>query len=144
MNTDVGLAEGIPSKRNKEAMRTIRFLIVDDHPYARKALHRLIATLPSGEVVAEATNGAEAMNLIPSHDPHVVLMDIVMPVMDGLQAAERIKHLYPHLHIVLYTGHDKERFQHRARAAKADALYAKEELTFSELQHLVAQWFHVC
>ncbi len=122
-------------------MRTIRFLIVDDHPYARRAMHRLITTLPTGKVVAEAENGEEAVNLIPSYRPHIVLMDIVMPVMDGIQAAERIKHQYPHLHVILYTGHDKERFQQRARAVGVDALYAKEELTHAELQHLVTQWF---
>lgn len=123
------------------SIRSIRFLIVDDPPQARTALHRLISTLPGGEVVAEAENGAEAVQLIPVHQPHVVLMDIVMPVMDGLQAAEHMKRHYPELHIILYTGHDKERFRHRAQAIPVDALYAKEELSLSELRNLVNQWF---
>ncbi|NPA90846.1 MAG: response regulator [Chloroflexi bacterium] len=120
---------------------TTRFLLVDDHVHARAVLHRWISLLPSGEVVAEAGNGEEALRLIPVHKPHVVLMDIVMPGMDGLQAAEYIKNNYPDIRIILYTGHDTHRFQQRAQAVHVDALYTKEELTFLELQALVARWF---
>ncbi len=119
----------------------IRFLVVDDHSHVRSAMHRLISILPEGEVVAEAANGAEALQLIPRCRPHVVLMDIVMPVMDGLQATEHMKRQYPDLHVILYTGHDSERFQHRAQAVGADALYAKEQLTLTELQQLIHRWF---
>ena len=122
-------------------MEDIRFLLVDDHVNVRLALRRLISTLPRGKVVAEAGNGDDALRLVSSHRPHIVLMDIVMPVMDGLQAAERMKRLYPDLHIVLYTGHPKERFQQRARGLGIDAIYMKEELTISELKRLVSRWF---
>jgi len=87
-----------------------------------------------------AENGENALRLVSLHRPHIVLMDIVMPVMDGLQAAERMKLLYPDLHIVLYTGHPKERFQQRARELGIDAIYMKEELTISELQRLISRW----
>ncbi len=122
-------------------MEEIRFLLVDDHVNVRLALRRLISTLPRGKVVAEAGNGDDALRLVSSHRPHIVLMDIVMPVMDGLQAAEQMKRLYPDLHIVLYTGHPKERFQQRARGLGIDAIYTKEGLTISELQRLVSRWF---
>lgn len=122
-------------------MEDIRFLLVDDHVNVRLALRRLISTLPRGKVVAEAGNGDDALRLVSSHRPHIVLMDIVMPVMDGLQAAERMKRLYPDLHIVLYTGHPKERFQQRAQRLGIDGIYMKEELTISELKRLVSRWF---
>lgn len=125
----------------KKRHRNIRFLVVDDHLHMRSAMHRLISTLPEGEVAAEAVNGAEAIELIPRCRPHVVLMDIVMPVMDGLQATEHIKRLYPDLYVILYTGHESERFQHRAQAVGADALYAKEQLTLAALKQLIHQWF---
>ncbi len=121
----------------------IHFLLVDDHVQVRSVLHHLISALPRGKVVAEAGNGVDALQLIAVHRPHVVLMDIVMPVMDGLQAAEQMKRLYPDLHIILYTGHAKERFQQRAREVGIDALYMKEELTVSELQRLVNRWFGI-
>lgn len=120
---------------------SIRFLVVDDNLHMRSAMQRLISTIPEAKVVGEATNGAEALELIPHCHPHVVLMDIVMPVMDGLQAIEHIKRLYPDLYVILYTGHEIERFQHRAQSVGADALYAKEQLTLAELKQLVHQWF---
>ncbi len=124
-----------------DGQEDIRFLLVDDHVYVRSTLHRLISTLSRGKVVAEAENGADALHLISVHRPHVVLMDIVMPVMDGLQAAEHIRREYPEIHLILYTSHDKQRFQHRVRELGIDAIYIKEELTLSELQRLVNEWF---
>ncbi len=123
-------------------MEDIRFLLVDDRADVRAALRRLISTWPGGNVVAEAENGEDALRLVALHRPHIVFMDIVMPVMDGFQAAEQMKTLYPDLRIVLYTGHSKKRFQQRARDVGIDAVYMKEELTLSEFQRLVRQWFN--
>ncbi len=123
-------------------MEDIRFLLVDDRADVRAALRRLISTWPGGNVVAEAENGEDALRLVALHRPHIVFMDIVMPVMDGFQAAEQMKTLYPDLRIVLYTGHSKERFQQRARDVGIDAVYMKEELTLSEFQRLLSQWFN--
>ncbi len=123
-------------------MEDIRFLLVDDRADVRAALRRLISTWPGGNVVAEAENGEDALRLVALHRPHIVFMDIVMPVMDGFQAAEQMKTLYPDLRIVLYTGHSKKRFQQRARDVGIDAVYMKEELTLSEFQRLLSQWFN--
>jgi len=70
---------------------TIRVLIVDDHAVVREGLRGLIASEPGMEVIAEARDGLESVLLARSLSPDVVLMDLVMPRMDGLEAIRRIK-----------------------------------------------------
>ncbi len=68
----------------------IRVLIADDHALVRAGIRALLERMPGIEVVAEAGDGAEARQLIPRHRPHVVLMDITMPGLNGLDATVRI------------------------------------------------------
>jgi NarL family two-component system response regulator LiaR len=70
---------------------SIRILIVDDHGVVRQGLRMYLALDPELEVVGEATNGAEALRLARELEPDVVLMDLLMPVMDGIAATEVIR-----------------------------------------------------
>jgi NarL family two-component system response regulator LiaR len=72
-------------------MDVIRVLIADDHPIVREGLRTLIASEPGMKLVGEAANGAEAVSLTRAAQPDVVLMDLIMPVKDGLQAIAEIK-----------------------------------------------------
>ncbi len=72
-------------------MDVIRILIADAHPIVREGLRTLIASERGMQIVGEATNGAEAASLARALQPDVVLMDLLMPVMDGLQATTEIK-----------------------------------------------------
>ena len=81
----------------------IRVLIVDDHAIVRKGIRALIAEIEDIEVVGEAGNGREAISQAESLKPDVVLMDLVMPVMDGITAISQIKSLLPDMHIIVLT-----------------------------------------
>jgi DNA-binding NarL/FixJ family response regulator len=82
---------------------TIRILIVDDIAETRESLRKMLYFEPDMEVVGTARNGQEAIELAGKHQPHVVLMDINMPVCDGLEATRRIKRELPHISIVMLT-----------------------------------------
>src|SRR5918912_2083915 len=86
-----------------------RVIIADDSARARDGLRALLATWPEVEVVGEATNGQEAVRLVEECHPAAVLMDLQMPVMDGLQATRLIKHRWPDVNVSVLTLHATER-----------------------------------
>jgi DNA-binding NarL/FixJ family response regulator len=83
------------------AMSKIRVLLADDHKLFRAGIRSLLQTLDDIEVVAEAGDGREALRLAAAHRPDVVLMDIMMPNLNGLDAAARIVHAYPHTRVIM-------------------------------------------
>lgn len=83
----------------------IRVMIVDDHVMVREGLKVLLSTADDLEVVGEAATGDEAMTLVAVHEPDVVLMDIVMPVMNGAEATAHIKEQHPSVQVVALTNY---------------------------------------
>jgi NarL family two-component system response regulator LiaR len=81
----------------------IRVMIVDDHQMVREGLKVLLSTCDDIAVVGEAANGAEAVDLCPAVRPDVVLMDVMMPVMDGAQATAEITAAYPGVRVIALT-----------------------------------------
>ena len=79
----------------------IRVLIVDDHPLFRDGMHGLLDSVPDTEVVGEAASGEEAITLAENLQPDVILMDIKMPGINGLQAMREILHTSPHIRILI-------------------------------------------
>lgn len=79
----------------------IRILIADDHPLFRDGLHGLLDSVPDTEVVGEATDGKEAIALANSLQPDVILMDIKMPGVNGLEAMREILNTSPHIRILI-------------------------------------------
>src|SRR5690554_5154005 len=81
----------------------IRVLIADDHHVVRRGLLFFLKTQKDIEVVGEAKNGIEAVDLVKSLKPDIVLMDLVMPEMDGIEATKKIKKKWPEIHVVMLT-----------------------------------------
>ena len=79
----------------------IRVLIADDHPLYRDGMHGLLDSVPDTEVVGEAASGEEAITLAENLQPDVILMDIKMPGINGLQAMREILHTSPHIRILI-------------------------------------------
>jgi DNA-binding NarL/FixJ family response regulator len=87
---------------------SIRLLIADDHPVVRAGLRGILDNEPDFEVVGEAADGAEAVALTGRLLPHVVLMDLRMPKMGGVEAIGRIKADHPQVHVLVLTTYDSD------------------------------------
>ncbi|QDW61968.1 response regulator transcription factor [Oerskovia sp. KBS0722] len=97
----------------------IRVLLADDEAMIRAGVSAILASDPSIEVVAEASNGREAVDLARLHRPDVVLLDIRMPVMDGLQAVSEIRRVTPSVAVIVLTTFGED--EHIARAIDGGA-----------------------
>lgn len=91
-------------------MPDIRVLIVDDHAILRDGIRSLLERQPGITVVGEATNGQEALDRVETLQPEVVLMDVAMPVMDGLEATRQINENYPDMRVLILTQHDSQEY----------------------------------
>jgi two-component system, NarL family, response regulator LiaR len=81
----------------------IRVMIVDDHPRVRQALTVFVDVWDDLLLVGEADNGEQAISLVESAQPHIILMDLMMPVMDGVTATRIIREKFPHVAVVVLT-----------------------------------------
>ncbi|WP_025028934.1 response regulator [Caldalkalibacillus mannanilyticus] len=84
-----------------------RILVADDHAHAREAVREILKPYPSLDIIAEAKNGLETLLLVEEHQPDLILMDINMPELDGLEATKRIKSRYPAIKIIIMTVSDE-------------------------------------
>jgi DNA-binding NarL/FixJ family response regulator len=106
--------------------RKIRVLIVDDHTMVRHGIHALLTVQKDMDVVGEAVNGQDALEQVQRLSPHVALMDIVMPVMSGLEATRRISSDYPLTKVLILTQYDEEENMLVAKQAGAHGFIPKK------------------
>jgi len=104
----------------------IRVLAADDHPLIRAGLVAFLATEPDLRVVAEAANGEEALEKYRELRPDIVLMDLSMPVMDGLSATRAILDEFPDARVIVLTTYDGDEDIHRALDAGARGYLLKD------------------
>src|SRR5512139_438927 len=110
----------------------IRILIVDDHPMVRSGLQDFILTHDGMQLVGEAQNGVEAVEFCAAHDVDVVLMDLVMPLMDGSEATRRILALGKPVKVIALTSFHEQNLVEQAMKAGATS-YLLKNVTAQEL-----------
>ncbi len=110
-------------------MSRIRMLLVDDHALVRAGLRALVENLPGIEVVAEAVDGQQALQAIKKHAPQVVLMDISMPGLNGLEATAAATRDYPDSRIIVLSAHSSEEYVGQALRAGAAGYLLKDAAT---------------
>jgi|SRR5579864_5184742 len=104
-----------------------RILIVDDHEMLRRGVESIIKRNSLGGVCGEAQNGEEAIRKVQELQPDLVILDVSMPVMSGLEAAREIRRIAPATKIVILTMHNSTQIVGAVRDAGADALVVKTE-----------------
>lgn len=114
----------------------ITVLLVDDHAVVRQGVRTFLETQADLSVVGEAGSGEEALGLATQHVPDVVLMDLIMPDMDGVEATRRVKQVSPRSQVVVLTSYHED--EHIFPALKAGALsYVLKDLSAEELAEAV-------
>lgn len=107
-------------------MRKAKILLVDDHTVVRQGIKALFAPEPDVEVVGEAENGREALERIPQLQPDIILMDISMPGLNGIEATRQILQSHPHVKIVVLSMHTSEEYVFQVLHAGASGYVLKQ------------------
>jgi DNA-binding NarL/FixJ family response regulator len=109
-------------------MNRIKVLIADDHRDFRRVVREFLDRMPNVSVVGEAINGGEAVEKVEQLFPDVVLMDIAMPKMNGLEATRIIKQRWPETKVLIATTYDDPTYRLQALEARADGYILKGSL----------------
>ena len=104
-----------------------RILVADDHPIVRSGLRRVLDAKPDMQVVAEAEDGAEAVRLALAEDVHVAILDVSMPKMTGIQAADELHKRKPDLKLLMLSMYDSEQFLFESLRAGASGYVLKSD-----------------
>jgi len=110
----------------EEAIRTIKVLVTDDHTMVRDGICAVLSLQKDLDVIGEAMNGQDAIDKVKRLLPNVVLMDIVMPVMSGLEATKRITREFPETKVLILTQYDEEENMFVAKQAGAQGFIPKK------------------
>jgi len=110
-------------------IKPVRIILADDHTLVRAGIRALLEKLPGVEVVGEVGDGREVLNLVKLHRPDVVLMDITMPGLNGLEAAARIAKEFAEVRVIILSMHNNEEYYWRALKAGAAGYLLKKAAT---------------
>ena len=125
--------EGAPTRR-------IQVLLVDYHPIVRKGTKEMLEPYPDLEVIGEASDGREALAFVSASRPDVILMDVSMPGMNGIEATQAIKKLTPSVAILVLTSYDDDAYVFALLEAGA-AGYIMKNAREEELIHAIRSVF---
>jgi len=119
-------------------MAKVRVLVVDDHELTRFSLSLALRSQPDVDLIGLASNGQEAIEMVEGHQPDVVIIDLQMPVMDGLSASSHIKNIFPATKIIAYSSLEDPQTEVMVQTAKIDA-FCKKDTDTDDLISLVRQ-----
>lgn len=114
----------------------LRIMIVDDNDQVRLGLSSLLATLDNFSVLAQAKNGRQAIDLVHTKSLDLILMDVGMPVMDGIEACQKIHATHPSVKIIMLTSHDNDEDVFAALASGANG-YCLKDTNFDRLVNAI-------
>lgn len=117
---------------------TLRVLVVDDHELTRLTLQLAFSSQKNIQVVGLASNGKEAVEMVKSCYPDVIVLDLQMPVMDGWSASRQIKDISPKTQIIAYSSVEEKYFQETKALARVDA-FCRKDVPTNELVGLINQ-----
>jgi DNA-binding NarL/FixJ family response regulator len=118
-------------------VKPINLLLVEDHALTRMGTRMALEKVPGLHMMGEAVNGEEALVFLARHQPDVVLMDIGLPVMDGIESTQQIKARFPGVKVIMLTSKDEDKTVYAALTAGADAYCMKDIPT--ERLHIAIQ-----
>lgn len=119
----------------------LRVLVVDDHELTRFSLKLALSSQRNIELVGLASNGKEAIEMVERHRPDVIILDLQMPVMDGLSASTHIKSIEPNTQIIAYSSVDDPQIEVMSQTAPID-VFCKKDTATKDLIKLVKQLGH--
>jgi two-component system response regulator NreC len=111
-------------------MKTIRILLADDHTVVRKGLRMLLESQEGFQVIADACDGRETIALAEQHQPDVVVLDVAMPILNGIEAARQISAKHPGMAIVFLSMHSDEGYVLKALKSGARAYLLKDSAEY--------------
>lgn len=125
----------------KSRMKTISVILADDHTLVRAGIRALLEKLPEVRVVGEASDGREVLNLVKAQQPDVVLMDIGMPGLNGLEATTRLVREFPCVRVIILSMHHNVEYVWGALKAGASGYLLKKSAT-AELKAALQRVIH--
>lgn len=121
-----------------DPQKPIRIVLADDHTIVRAGIRAVLEKFPGVQVVGEANDGREVLGLVKQHQPDVVLMDITMPGLNGLEAAERMVKEFPGVRVIILSMHNNDEYYWRALKVGAAGYLLKKAAT-TELETALQQ-----
>ncbi|MDX1443267.1 MAG: response regulator transcription factor [Gammaproteobacteria bacterium] len=110
-------------------MHTVSIILADDHSLVRAGIRELLSNIAMTEIVAEAGNGREVLKLVKEHQPRILLLDIGMPGLNGLEVAARVTKDYPGTAVIMLSMHANEEYVLQALRAGARGYLLKDSAT---------------
>ena len=109
------------------AKQQYRILLADDHTLIRRGIRNLISNNPALEVIGEVGDGEELLTFLKTSQPDLLVLDISMPKLTGIEAVSKVKKLYPRIKILMLTMHKNKQYFYHAMSAGADGYLMKED-----------------